>query len=444
MTAAQSIDLSELGYSQGELPAIEIVPSGPVLPSLYRVDEAAASAVAAAHAAAAVECGARSVRVDTREAAIAFRSERYLRVDGKPVGEMWAPLSSDYRARDGRWIRLHCNFPHHAQAVTHTLGVANDRAAVEAAVALWDAFDLERAVLEAGGAAAAERTIAQWNALPQARALALQPLVALTKLDETPVALGEAPARVRPLNGIRVLDLTRVVAGPVAGRTLAAYGADVLHVDAKHLPDTQALVIDTGFGKKFAHLDLRERDQRAQLRQFVYQSDIFVQSYRSGALAHHGFAPDEVAAMRAGIVYVSITAYGRGPWHERRGFDSLVQMAAGITRSAAQHAKREAPLPLPAQALDHGTGWLAALGAIAALHRRKTEGGSWLVEVSLARTAEWLKSLGTLDTLGAADPQLDDVRDLLLDDAMPHGLVTHVRFPGAIEGMQLGWNKASA
>jgi crotonobetainyl-CoA:carnitine CoA-transferase CaiB-like acyl-CoA transferase len=439
MTAEQTIDLSDLGYSETELPAVEIVPSQPVLPSTYRVDDAAASIVAAAHAAAAVECTSPRVVVERREAAIAFRSERYLRVNGASVGEVWAPLSGDYHARDGRWIRLHANFPHHAQAIVNTLGVAADRAAVEAAVELWDAFDLECAVLDAGGAAAVERTGDEWKALAQARALALQPLVALTKLDETPAALAQSPPRTRPLNGIRVLDLTRVVAGPVAGRTLAAYGADVLHVGAKHVPDLEAVAVDTGFGKKLANLDLRERDQRAQLRQFVAQSDIFVQSYRAGALARHGFAADDVAAMRPGIVYVSISAYGRGPWHERRGFDSLVQMATGITRSAAQHAHREAPLPLPAQALDHGTGWLAALGAIAALHRRKTEGGSWLVEVSLARTAEWLKSLGMLDTLAATDPTLEDVRDLLLIDATARGAVTHVRFPGAIEGVQLGW-----
>ncbi len=322
------------------------------------------------------------------------------------------------------------------------LGVAHDRKAVESAVELWNAPDLEQAVLEAGGAAAMERSIDEWNALPQARALELQPLVGLTKIGEIAAPLPPGiPAGTRPLSGMRVLDLTRVLAGPVAGRTLAAYGADVLHVCAKHLPEIEALAIDTGFGKNSVCIDVRERDQRAQLKQLVTQSDIFIQSYRAGALAHHGFSPDELSALHPGIVYVSITAYGRGPWHARRGFDSLVQMATGITRATAERASRDEPLPLPAQMLDHGTGWLAALGVLAALHRRRIEGGSWLVEVSLARTAEWLKSLGTVEALEAGDPDFDDVRDLLLEEPSSRGLVTHVRFPGSIAGTYVGWGK---
>lgn len=417
---ARSI-LRDAGYADGDLPQIDIRERERALPSLYRVDELAGATIAAAHSAAAIASGDNRIAVDTRAASLYFRSERYLRVNGQPVGETWAPLSGDYRTCDGRWIRLHCNFPHHADAVTHVLRSAHDRTAVTQAVSNWDAFELEEAVIAAGGAAAAERTSDEWSAHPQSRALAVQPLIAISKV-------GDAAPLTASLRETQVLDLTRIIAGPVAGRTLAGYGADVLHIASSTLPTILATDIDCGFDKRHADIDLRSKDGSEQLRLLLQGAHVFLESYRHGALTQLGFGPERVAELRPGIVYVSLTAYGHGAWHARRGFDSLVQMASGITRTAAALAGKDAPLPLPAQALDHATGWLAALGALAARHRQQREGGSWLIEVSLARTAELLKSLGTVDGLGVPDPTPDDVRDLLCEDDTPLGRALHMRF----------------
>ena len=220
------------------------------------------------------------------------------------------------------------------------------------------------------------------------------------------------------LAGVRVLDLTHVIAGPVCGRTLAAHGADVLQVGAPHLPVLNQLVMDTGFGKRSCHLDLRTEPER--LRELVAGADVFVQSYRPGSLAAKGFGATDLASVRPGIVVVSLNAYGHtGPWRHRRGFDSLVQMSCGI-------AAGDVPKPLPAQALDHGTGWLAAFGVLVALRRRALEGGAWHVRLSLARTAEWLHDLGRDHT-----PAREiDVRPFLDSTDSDFGRLTHVRVPG--------------
>ncbi|MET8145314.1 CoA transferase [Sphaerisporangium sp. NPDC005288] len=248
----------------------------------------------------------------------------------------------------------------------------------------------------------------------------------------------------RPLAGVRVLDLTRVIAGPVATRTLAAYGAEVLRVGAAHLPEVPGLVISTALGKRSCEIDLRTAEGAAAFRALVMGADVVVQSYRPGALARLGFGPRELAAIRSagaagtprgpGLVCVDISAYGsRGPWSRRRGFDSLVQMVCGIAHEQGQGAR---PVPLPAQVLDHATGWLAALGAIAGLLRRQREGGSWHVELSLARTALWLDRLGRVDGMAVGEPEVDD---LLEEMDSSSGTLTYVRAPGAIGDVRPSW-----
>ncbi len=235
-------------------------------------------------------------------------------------------------------------------------------------------------------------------------------MLTLTRLgDAVPAPL--PPAGDRPLTGVRVLDLTRVVAGPVCGRALAAHGAEVLNISAAHLPSWEPVVIDTGRGKRSAFLDLRASADRQTLQDLLDTTDILLQAYRPGALAALGFGPSAVAARRPGIVYVSLSAYGHsGPWAERRGFDSIVQAASGLNHAEAGAAGTEVPQPLPCQALDHASGYLMALGALAGLVRRATEGGSWWVQVSLARTSQWLRAQGQLaDGLACADPALEDV-----------------------------------
>ena len=466
------------------------------LPSVFRVGEFAAWAVSAAHTQAAGFFatrnglpGAPAVRVGVREAAIAFRSERYLRVDGEAAFE-WAPLSGDYEAADG-WVRLHCNFEHHAEIACRVLGVPQDRAAVEAAVRRRGRFELEDAIAEADGVAAAMRTREEWAAHPQSAVVAGRPVLAMGPLVGGGVFAAEAgrfgaaaasgggaatgagsagSARpgagtgteasadaaktgaaaeessfpgvhtTRPLSGIRVLDLTRIIAGPNAGRVLAGYGADVTMVRSPSLPTIRGLDLDLNFGKALRYLDLRGAAGRAAFLDLVRDADVVLQSYRPGALAGLGLGPAELAAVNPDLVHVSISAYGAdGPWGGRRGFDSLVQMAVGIAQEGMRAAGAERPVPLPAQVLDHGAGWLAAAGAVEALRR----GGGLAVDVSLAGVGRALDAFGRLDPavgLGIADPGLSDVEDLMQRTPSAAGMLTHVRFPGSVAGATLGWS----
>ncbi|SDI91269.1 CoA-transferase family III [Actinokineospora alba] len=396
-----------------------------ILPGPFRVAHAAARCVEGVTQAAAELLRERGtdpgpVSVDVRHAAAAFRSERQVLVDGRSPGDTWAPLSGDYRAADG-WVKLHCNYPHHEAAVRAVLG---DDVAAE--VARRRAHDVAEAVLAAGGAAAMLRGRDEWREHPQGRAVAAEPLVSVERIADAPAR--PLPPADRPLVGVRVLDLTHVIAGPVCGRTLAAHGADVLHVGAAHLPTVRPLVIDTGFGKRTCHLDLRADENRVTLRELLADADVMVQSFRPDTFATKGFGPQDLPP---GVVLVSLSAYGHsGPWRDRRGFDSLVQLATGIARESDGKL-----VSLPAQALDHGTGWLAAYGVIDALRRRSVEGGTWHVRVSLARTALWLDELGRVDSAeepGFAEPYLSEMDS-------DFGLVRHVRFPGAMPGSPPGY-----
>jgi hypothetical protein len=281
------------------------------------------------------------------------------------------------------------------------LGCEPEREKVQAALMQWKGEDFETAAYAAGGVVALMRSYAEWSALPQARALAALPLVSIEKIGEAPPKPWpqELSNGDRPLSGLRVLDLSRVIAGPVAGRTLAAHGADVLLVSGPELPAIPWLTIDTGRGKLTAFIDLKSEAGRAQMRALLKDADIFSQGYRPRALAALGFAPEDAAKINPGIVYVTLSAYGHaGPWAARRGFDSLVQTATGFNHAEGQAAGLDGPKELPAQMLDHATGYLMAFGAMMAKARQSREGGSWHVRVSLAQTGRWLWNLGRLES----------------------------------------------
>jgi crotonobetainyl-CoA:carnitine CoA-transferase CaiB-like acyl-CoA transferase len=393
------------------LAQISLTGTGPIQPSSFRVDAAAQASIAATGLTAAQihqrrGGGAQRVAVDMRDAAIEFRSEHWLSIAGRLAGARWDAIAGLYQCGDGRWVRLHTNFPHHRDGALCLLGnIAHDRASVAKALANWNAAAFEAAAAEAGLVVTMTRSLTEWEASPQGQAAASLPAVLIEKIgDAPPVPLPSAAAR--PLAGMRVLDLTRVIAGPVAGRTLAAHGADVLHISAAHLPSFDELMMDTGRGKRSAALDLRALADRARLHELAARADIFLQGYRPGAIALHGFAPETLAAQHPGIICVSLSAYGHlGPWAARRGFDSLVQNANGMNDAEAVAAGEAKPRPLPCQALDHASGYLLAFGAMAALLRRAEEGGSWLVRVSLAGTGEWIKRLGRLEA-GLSAPGL--------------------------------------
>ena len=420
--------LSDIWTSAGgdaaALEAVTLSGDEPQLPSSFRVAAAAQASIVAAGLAAAQIWQMRSgqsqgVAVDMRHAVVECRSERYLRVDGKPPPPAWDAIAGVYRTRDARFVRLHTNFPHHRDAVCRVLNCRAERDAVQAALMQWDAEPFETAAYASGGVVAMMRSHREWSALPQAGALAELPLVSIEKIGDA--APKPWPQGDRPLAGLRVLDLSRVIAGPVAGRTLAAHGADVLLISGPGLPAIPWLTIDTGRGKLTGFADLKSEQGREALRGLLAEADIFSQGYRPSALAALGFSPRDAARLNPGIVYVSLSAYGHaGPWAERRGFDSLVQTATGFNQAEGQAAGVDGPKELPAQMLDHATGYLMAFGAMMAKARQAREGGSWHVQVSLARTGRWLWNLGRV----ADGFQTEDLKDEAVQpfiEEMPSG-----------------------
>ena len=420
----------------------------PVLPSSFRIGTAAQAAIAAAGLAATEvwreKTGrAQQVAVEMRHAAIEFRSERYLRITGTPIPAAWDPLAGLYRAGDGRPVRLHTNFAHHRDAALSVLGCAPNREAVQAALDNWQAVEFETAVQERGGAVATFRSAAEWTAHPQGQAVAALPILSIERIGAAPPR--PLPAGDRPLAGLRVLDLTRIIAGPVAGRTLAAHGADVLLITAPQLPAIDWLVKDTGRGKLSAQLDLTQEPGRAGLRALLAEADIFLQGYRPGGLDRLGFSPEAAAEIRPGIVYVSLSAYGAaGPWAGRRGFDSLVQTVSGFNHAEGEAAGLDGPKELPAQALDHGAGNLLALGAMMARLRQAREGGSWLVRVSLAQTGRWIWSLGRVaHGLAAPEPTREQVQALIETQESPFGTMHAVRHAAELSETPARWTRPS-
>jgi hypothetical protein len=441
----------DAGLPAGALERLVLAGGDPVAPSSFAIGSALQAGLGAAALAAAevgrLRGGAEQTvslsAIDVvRESACRFT------IDGR-APELWDKLSGLYRcggARAPGWVRLHANFPHHRDGALALLGLppgpATERDAVARALRPWSAEAFESAAAERGLVAAAVRSPEQWRSHPQAAAVAALPLVAIDRLDEAaaapwlPIARGAAP-----LSGLRVLDLTRILAGPVGTRTLAAYGADVMLINSPHLPNIEAIA-ETSRGKLSAHVDLRTEAGREALRALVRAADVFVQGYRPGGLTALGFGPDELARLRPGIVCVSLSAYGhRGPWAERRGFDSLVQSATGLNMAEALAFGAAEPRALPLQALDYGAGYLLAFGALAALQRQRNAGGSWHVQVALAGVGRWLESLGRVAG-GPEAPKLgfDEVME---ETDSGFGRLAAVRHSARFSVSPVGWLRPS-
>lgn len=433
------------GCEPAALERVTLTGDDPMLPTDVRIGTAA-SAVIAATALGATEVWrvgtgrAQSVAVDMRAAIAAFRSERYLRVDGGLAPDRRSPLFGFYPTADRGWVQIHANLPHHHAGHIKFLGCQETRESMAAAVARWKGPDLEDALNGAGLPAGMVRSRDEWLAHPHARALAELPLLEIMRIgDSRPEPRGLAD---RPLSGVRVLDLTRVIAGPECGRTLASHGADVLHVTSPHLPHLPSHVIDLGLGKRSASLDLRRADDGDRLRSLIAGADVFSQSYRPGALAKLGFAPEDVARLRPGIVYITLSAYGHaGPWRERRGFETLIQSVSGLAHEQGNGSGLDRPQHLPAQVVDHATGYLAAFGALVALARRAREGGSYLVRVSLAQTGRWVDALGRVSGRHIADQTPADVGDLLAECDSPFGRLRHVVPAARLSETPAGWSR---
>jgi hypothetical protein len=361
------------------------------LESVSAVSDLAAAATAAAGAAVGELLVTRfgvepRISVSRRLASLWFGFS--IRPVGWTLPAPWDPIAGDYATADG-WIRLHTNAPHHREAALAVLSTAADRVAVSRAVANWEADALETAVIENKGCAAAMRSAALWKVHPQGESANREPLVAahLTS-DSGTAALMSTPDR--PLQGVRVLDLTRVLAGPVATRFLAGFGADVLRIDPPTW-DEPGVVPEVTVGKRCARLDLREQGDCDIFLNLLRSTDILVHGYRSDALDKLGLDARTRREIRPGLVDVALDAYGwSGPWRHRRGFDSLVQMSAGIADAGMKTLGRDRPTPLPVQALDHATGYLMAAAAVHGLVQRIASGHGFEARTSLARTAQLL------------------------------------------------------
>ena len=398
------------------VPLSSNLPVGPLVHDAI----AAASLSAALLAARRSGSAAPEVELDPVRIATAVTSERHFRLAGQPV-DAFAELSGFWPTADG-WVRTHANYPHHRARLLAALGLdeTTDADALLRALHRRSALEVEELVTAGGGIAVAVRTEGEWARHPHAAAVATGALVALRRLGDAP-APGTAQASVQaPAAGIRVLDLTRVIAGPVATRTLALWGADVLRVDSPRLPEIGWQHLDSGNGKRSALLDLGVDADRVVFEALLTEADVVVTGYRPGALDRHGLSPEALAERRPGIVVARLSAWGTsGPFAQRRGFDSIVQAATGIGLLEGDGVK---PGALPAQALDHSAGYLLAAAVTSALRRRIDEGGSWLVETNLARVAQQLlaEPRGERATWPSWEPTVVEHGEVMSTAAAPH------------------------
>lgn len=433
LVAAARVDWAQ-GVDRDAVLDVEMSGDDPILATAFPIGAAAAAALAGGAVAAARLHRARggeaqSVRVEVEAAAASLIGFVLQSIDssGEPDRDATellrlSPATTNFfSCADGRWIHLHGGFPHLDARTRTLLGCSGEKHAIDAAVRDWKAADLEDALAERGLCGAVLRTPDEWAEHPQGRALA--PLAAL-EIER----IGDAPPEplapgARPLSGVRVLDSTRVLAGPTTGRTLASHGADVLRIGSPDLPSVQPFVVETGHGKRSAFLDLRRPNEAERLRGLAREADVFTDGYRNGSLARRGFGAEALAELRPGIVVVDVSCYGDvGPWAERPGWEQLAQSASGV---AHVHSGDGAPRLLPAAATDYTTGYLAAWGAMEALRRRATEGGSWRVRVSLCQTAQWLLRLGARHDAAAARG-FADLASLQTTSETPYGTLRHL------------------
>ncbi|MFV3414976.1 CoA transferase [Pseudomonas nitroreducens] len=411
------------------------------LPSAFFVTELAAASVASAGLAlnewlAPESAVATSMVVDRRLASFWFATS--LRAQGWTPPDLWDAIAGNYRTRDG-WIRLHTNAPHHRAAALRVLGVESHRDRVADAVANWDAAGLEAAIVKEGGCAAQMRSWDAWKQHPQGIAVAREPLVLRDIQLVSAPSLDIGVDRERPLAGLRVLDLTRVLAGPIATRFLAGFGAEVLRIDPPDW-DEPGVVPEVTLGKHCARLDLRLPADRERFQMLLASADVLVHGYRADALERLGFGADVRRTIAPGLVDVSLNAYGwSGPWCERRGFDSLVQMSSGIAEAGRVWRGEEKPVPLPVQALDHATGYLIAAAALRGLAERRRSGRGSRWRLSLARTAHCLLEAG-VSSVGSLELATETVADLAPGiETTPWGAARRLRAPLQIAGSPLYW-----
>lgn len=432
-TIAQALQevLRGVGLPESRADDVRFTGVDPVYRTQYKVTTGGCAALGAMAIAMAdirqAQTGQRpSIAIDANGATASLHSTKYARITDGNSPTRRPAVTGFYRAANGRWNYFHCANPPHEKALLKVLGVPADKEKIAEAAAKWDAFALEDAVDKAGGVAPAVRTPEEWRALPNTAALAAEPLVDIQKIGESapvPLPKGDGGA----LSGLKVLDLTRVLAGPTSARLLAESGADVLKITCERHPDSAAMELDTGYRKRKATLDIATPEGKARFTELVKQCDVFSQAYRPGALASLGFGPDQVRAIRPGVIYASLNAFGHtGVWRGRRGFDTVVQAASGMAYTSGLGKEPELT---PVSALDYIGGYLMTFGVLVALKRRHEEGGSYAVNVSLARCQEWLVAMGLHDlvTAQAGAEEVADIAQWLIEVQTPLGRLKRLR-----------------
>jgi hypothetical protein len=410
------------------------------LPSTFAVTELASASIGAAGQTVAQLIRQQTgrlpdVTVDRRLASFWFSSS--IRPLGWQVPPLWDPVAGDYASADG-WIRLHTNAPHHRAAAERVLGTVADRAGMAGKVAAWNAAELEQAIVDQGGCAAQMRAWQAWQQHPQGLAVNAEALVQRETFETTTDKPWHG-SLARPLAGLKVLDLTRVLAGPVASRFLAGLGADVLRIDSPTWNEP-GVVPEMTLGKRCARLDLKTLEGRRVFERLLRDADILFHGYRADALEHLGYTAPELQQLAPGLIDVSLNAYGwSGPWRNRRGFDSLVQMSSGIAEAGMLWKHADKPLPLPLQALDHATGYLMAASAIQALGERLQSGRGGSARLSLARTARLLVDAGQVPEQPALREEEPGDQGLVVEQTA-WGQAHRLLPPLTISGTPLQWD----
>jgi hypothetical protein len=441
-----------LGLPEKALASLDLSMDTECLPSSFKVDHLAQISIGTAALTAALLSSLRThspvpkVTVPNEHASVEFKSERLYIWNGRASLVSKETIGGLHKTRDG-YIRMHDSFSNHRENALRILGlsIGASREEVGEKMLEWNSIDLETKAIEGGAVMAALRSCEEWDMLPQSKAISDNPiLIKRIKNQEPYVMPSSNTLHKKSLQNLRVVEMSRVIAAPVAGRTLAAHGADVIWITSPTLPDLPDLDVDLSRGKRTVQLDIKKPDEKTKLLELISTADVFIQSYRPGSLAQYGLSTEELLKSNPRLIIASLDAYGpEGPWSKRRGFDSLVQTCSGINVAEAErYGVGEASRELPCQALDHGAGYFLATGIMAALYKRGTEGGSYEVKVSLAGVMKYLKSLGRYE--GAEGFKRNDLKAGDVDrylEARQTGLgeLSAVRHAAGIEGMEVGW-----
>ena len=424
------------GESLDCLDKVVLSGSEPIFSSVYKTGVASQTTIAAAGLAAAEIWKHRTgidqtINVNMTHSSVSFRSERYSAINGHPSRSLTDDIHGFYKCGDGGWIQLHTNYPKHRMGVVEALGCQESRKSVATSLKKLSSDEAEGILTAKSLPAGKMRTREEWSKHEQGIAISKLPLLEIDKIsDSEPIRFANEAQR--PLDSIKVLELTKVIAGPVIGRTLAEHGADVLWVNGPQLDLIKGLVIDMSMGKRPVNIDLDSNEGKKQLSELASTADVFIQGYRPGSIANKGFSPESLSKLNSGIICVELSAFShKGPWGNRRGFDSLLQTVSGIGHEGGRANNIDGMIHLPCQALDHATGYLGAMGAMIALLKRAREGGSWRVRVSLAQTAHWLTNLGKMDYIENLDLNSSDVDQFIGYTNSPFGKVSYVK-PAAL------------